>query len=119
MCNSIKDGAEAINISDDQDVFGIERSYEDSLYFIGHEFIIFLLLQELKGTCAFQTFETWELTEGLAEFYLTLIMGSSGFFNEQMQYIDFYRKVHTENPDSSALQLFLAAEKYYIKKETI
>ena len=47
MVNSIEHGAEAIDISEDQDVFGIARDPETAFRFIGHEFIIYLLKHAL------------------------------------------------------------------------
>ena len=59
---SVEGGAEAIDISQSQDVFGIEREYEDAFYFIGHEFIIYLLMNVLANENAFKTLDTWEAT---------------------------------------------------------
>lgn len=73
MVASIDGGAEAIDISEDQDVFGIERSPEWAFRFIGHEFIVYLLKEKLKDEDAFKGIETWEYTEGLAEEYFNKI----------------------------------------------
>lgn len=116
--NSVAYGPEAIDISEDQDMFGIHRTPEDAFYFIGHEFIIYLLMEKLKGTGAFQSFASWPLTEGLAEFYLKEIMGDSRFFNEQQQYAEFYRECFEKNPALSAAELFLTAEEKYCGKTT-
>ena len=117
--NSVAYGPEAIDISEEQDMFGIDRSIEDAFYFIGHEFIIYLLMEKLKGTAAFQSFETWPLTEGLAEFYLIKIMGDSRFFNEQLKYAEFYRECSGENPSLLAKELFLMAEQKYCGKKSV
>lgn len=114
--NSVARGPEAIDISEEQDMFGIGRSFEDAFYFIGHEFIIYLLMECLKETDAFQSFETWSLTEGLAEFYLIEIMGDSRFFDEQLEYAEFYRECFEKNPALSAKELFLMAEEKYCGK---
>ena len=108
--NSVAWGPEAIDISEEQDMFGIDRTVEDAFYFIGHEFIIYLLMEALKDTNAFQSFEAWPLTEGLAEFYLTEVMGNSRFFDEQLRYAEFYRERFAENPALSAKELFLLAK---------
>ncbi|MBQ7874589.1 MAG: hypothetical protein IJ306_05460 [Oscillospiraceae bacterium] len=92
LVSSVKGGAEAIDISKEQDVFGVERSVLDSVYFIGHEFIIYLLFKALEKENAFKSFETWSLTEGLAEYYLKIILGDTRFFNEQQKYVDFYER---------------------------
>ncbi len=47
LVTSVAGGAEAIDISKAQDVFGIERDVLDAVYFIGHEFIIYLLFEAL------------------------------------------------------------------------
>lgn len=117
--NSVAYGPEAIDISEDQDMFGIDRTPEDAFYFIGHEFIIYLLMESLKETDAFQSYETWSLTEGLAEFYLIKLMGDSRFFNEQLKYAEFYRKCFEENPALSAKELFLMAEEKYYGKTPV
>lgn len=92
MVSSVEGGAEAIDISGRQDVFGIERDEIDAFYFIGHEYIIYLLKEALKEMNAFQTFDTWLKTEGLAEYYLKLILGDTRFFNEQQEYVRLYEK---------------------------
>lgn len=105
LVTSVQNGAEAIDISGEQDVFGILRSPRDSFYFIGHEFIIYLLLNALKDQDAFQHFATWNLTEGLAEYYLKKIEGDSGFFESQKRYVEFYEKCE-ENGKLSAAELY-------------
>jgi hypothetical protein len=111
MCNSLAYGAEAIDISDNQDVFGIDRSFEDAFYFIGHEFIIYLLKQALVQTSAFKSFETWGITEGLAEFYMIQIMGNSRFFKEQLKYANYYKQIYAIHPEYTAKDLYLIALK--------
>lgn len=90
LVNSVEKGPEAMDISDDQDVFGIGRTPRDEMLFIGHEYMIYLLKQALAGTAAFCTWETWPLTEGLAEFYLTRLIGGSGIFRQMKDEVDFY-----------------------------
>lgn len=89
---SVENGAEAIDISKEQDVFGIVREPLHEFYFIGHEFIIYLLFNALRDEKnAFQN-ETWNLTEGLAEYYLKKITGSSGILNIDQKYVEVYEK---------------------------
>ena len=114
--NSVAYGPEAIDISEEQDMFGIDRTPEDAFYFIGHEFIIYLLMEKLKGTSAFHSFEAWSLTEGLAEFYLIKVMGDSRFFNEQLKYAEYYRECFDKDPALSAKELFLMAEEKFAVK---
>lgn len=85
---SVAGGAEAIDISQSQDVFGIERDYLDAAYFIGHGFIIYLLFEVLANENAFKTLENWSLTEGLAEFYLKKIMGDTRLFEKHQKDVD-------------------------------
>ncbi len=103
---SIENGAEGIDISDAQDVFGIEREPLDALYFIGHEYIIYLLFSALKEEPAFRSFETWGITEGLAEFYLKKLLGDTRFFVRQQRYVAFYESC---NHNLSAAELYRAA----------
>jgi hypothetical protein len=105
---SVEDGAEAIDISDEQDVFGIEREPIDAVYFIGHEFIIYLLFHALRNENAFKHVDTWAATEGLAEFYLKKIMGDTRFFNRQQEYVRFYERC-AEESSLSAVELYRKA----------
>lgn len=118
LVTSVAGGAEAIDISNEQDVFGIERTYTDAFYFIGHEFIIYLLMKVLSNVNAFNSFETWDLTEGLAEYYLKKIIGDIRFFNEQEKYVIFYEKL-SNNKSLSALELYKAALEQFIDKKKL
>ena len=115
LVTSVAGGAEAIDISNEQDVFGIERTHTDAFYFIGHEFIIYLLMKALRHANAFNSFETWCLTEGLAEYYLKRIMGDTRFFNQQQQYVAFYEELSNSNA-LSASALYEAALEQFINK---
>lgn len=115
LVSSVAGGAEAIDISNELDVFGIERTHTDSFYFIGHEFIIYLLFNALKDLDAFNGFDTWALTEGLAEFYIKKILGDTRFFNEQQKYVKFYEDLSKEQ-SLSATNLYKAALKQFIVK---
>lgn len=110
LVSSVKDGAEAIDISNEQDVFGIERSPIDAFYFVGHEFIIYLLFDALKEENAFKELNTWDITEGLAEYYLKQILGDTRFFNSQREYVDFFEQINTLN-NLSAVELYRQALK--------
>ncbi|MBQ8580028.1 MAG: hypothetical protein IJ448_04970 [Oscillospiraceae bacterium] len=93
---SVENGAEAIDISDEQDVFGIERTPLDAFYFIGHEFIIYLLFDTLKEENAFKELNTWNITEGLAEYYLKQILGDTRFFNTHKIYVAFFEQANKQ-----------------------
>lgn len=92
LVTSVENGAEAIDISKEQDVFGIVRTPIDAFYFIGHEYIIYLLFEALKNENAFKEFGTWNITEGLAEFYLKKVMGNTRFFDTHQKYVDYFEK---------------------------
>lgn len=106
MVSSVAGGAEAIDLTAEKDLFGIERSIMDAVYFIGHEFIIYLLKAALRAENAFRSFETWPLTEALAEYYLQRIMGDTRFFDGQRQWRMFYEQ---QDPALTAVQLYRLA----------
>lgn len=108
LVTSVENGAEAIDIDREQDVFGIVRDAIDAFYFIGHEFIIYLLFNVLKNENAFRDFGTWAKTEGLAEYYLKKINGDTRFFNAQQKYVEFYEKC-AEGKKLSAAELYRMA----------
>lgn len=107
LVNAVAGGAEGIDISDSQDVFGIGCTPEAKWLFIGHEYIIYLLKKALAGTAAFQTMDTWRITEGLAEYYLTRLFGECGAFRQMQDVMDFYRQ---QKPGLTARALYLRAE---------
>lgn len=107
LVNSVARGPEAIDISEDQDVFGMGRTCREEMLFIGHEYIIYLLKKALEGTAAFQTMDTWPLTEGLAEFYLLQLYGDIGFFRQVRNVVDFYQR---QKSGLSVRELYLRAE---------
>ncbi|MDE6726962.1 MAG: hypothetical protein K2J80_03360 [Oscillospiraceae bacterium] len=104
LVTSVENGAEAIDISSEQDVFGIERTPLDAFYFIGHEFIIYLLIDALKREDAFNRFETWNLTEGLAEYYVKKITGNTRFADHR-KYVELYEKCEGTSK-KSAVELY-------------
>lgn len=108
LVSSVENGAEAIDISKEQDVFGIERSPIDAFYFIGHEFIIYLLFDALKEENAFKELKTWDITEGLAEYYLKQILGDTRFFNSQRKYVEFFEEANASH-NLSAVELYRQA----------
>lgn len=110
MVTSAENGAEAIDISKELDVFGIVRNPVDAFYFIGHEFIIYLLKTALKDEYAFRSFETWPITEGLAEYYLKRILGDTRFFTAQAKIVDFLE----QQPGLPAVELYRLACQEFI-----
>lgn len=108
MVTSVQDGAEAINISEEQDVFGIERPIRDTVYFIAHEFIVFLLISEFVRLELEQGLSTYNALEGLAEFYLKQTIGETGFFHDMDDYVFFYEEQVKQGPKTAA-ELYNAA----------
>ena len=78
----------------------------DAVYFIGHEFIIYLLKAALREEDAFRSNTTWPLTEALAEYYLKRIMGDTRFFDGQREWRIFYER---QSLELSAVQLYRLA----------
>jgi len=110
FCNSIDGGAEAIDVSKDQDIFGVGRSHEQAKDFICHEFVIYILKQILDGENLFELMKHWKHIEALAEFYLGLAGREVRFFSDEMKdIIAFYKKERDEKPGATAVALFRAA----------
>lgn len=112
MVTSVENGAEAIDISPEKDVFGIVRDPVDAFYFIGHEYIIYLLKNALKDEDAFRSFETWPVTEGMAEYYLKRILGDTRFFTEQAKIVDFLEQLPGVESMSTVELYRLACKKF-------
>ena len=107
MVSSIQGGAEAIVMDADddvkQDIFDINKAPLDVFHFVGHEFIIFLLMQELKDV---NELDDWKRFESLAEYYLIQILGNSrGFFDDMKDYIEFYETCNKDK-NLSAVELY-------------
>ena len=112
LVTSIENGAEAIDISDEQDVFGIERTAIDAFYFIGHEYIIYLLFNALKDETAFRGLNTWNITEGLAEYYLKRTLGDTRFFNTLERYVLFFEQTNFQK-QLDAVALYRKALEFF------
>ena len=106
MVSSVAHGPEAIDLTPEKDLFGIDRSTMDAVYFIGHEFIIYLLKSALREEDAFRSNATWPLTEALAEYYLKRLMGDTRFFDGQREWRMFYER---QAPGLTAVQLYRLA----------
>ncbi|MCH5287382.1 MAG: hypothetical protein J1E43_08165 [Christensenellaceae bacterium] len=102
-------GAEGIDISESQDVFGIDRTPEEEALLIEHEYVIYLLKEALRGTTAFQL-DAWALTEGLASHYLAQLVGDGPveeLFAQHRSMRQAYRQLHEAHPAASARELYL------------
>lgn len=109
MVSSIEGGAEAIDISEEKDVFGICHSVPDGVNLIAHEFIIYLLFDVLKEEQGIRSFKTWPILEGLGEFYLRKLRGPICSLENLNRYVDFFDGCAEEQ---TAAQLYrLALEK--------
>ena len=106
MVSSVAHGPEAIDLTPEKDLFGIDRSTMDAVYFIGHEFIIYLLKSALREEDAFRSNATWPLTEALAEYYLKRLMGDTRFFDGQREWRMFYER---QSPGLTAVQRYRLA----------
>lgn len=106
MVSSVAHGPEAIDLTAEKDLFGIDHSTMDAVYFIGHEFIIYLLKAALRKENAFRSNTTWPLTEALAEYYLKRLMGDTRFFDGQREWRIFYER---QSPELTAVQLYRLA----------
>ena len=95
LVSSVEGGAQAIDITDTQDVFGIDRCAEAEKIFISHEFIIYLLKIALKDEEGAQSFENWTLKEGLAEYYLQKIEGDVRSFQSCQKQAECYRQLES------------------------
>ena len=109
LVDSVAYGAECIDISDSQDIFGIDRTPAREALLIGHEYIIYLLKAALKGTPAF-LMDNWARTEGLASHYLALLLGEetvSGFFSMHSGMRERFKQLHASHPSATAKELYL------------
>lgn len=119
FCNSLDYGAEAIDISAEQDVFGIGqtcgRTYEIAENFIMHEYAIYLLKQVLAESGAFDNKENWIFLETLAEFYHSKVVGETGMsFGKCSDILDIYTAEADKNPKITAAVLLKQAKAKYI-----
>ncbi|MBR4502781.1 MAG: hypothetical protein IKP22_12995 [Clostridia bacterium] len=110
LVSSIEGGAQAIDITASQDVFGTDLSPETAKALISHEFIIYLLKIALKDENAFQSPKNWTLTEGLAEYYLQKIDGGVISFRACQEQADAYRQLE-KTCGTNAAALYRAASK--------
>lgn len=108
ICNSMKGGAEAINISDTKDVFSTSDTVEAKANFISHEYGIFILMKLLADTTAFTDMDNYQLTESLAEYFNMQITGTKEEFCDQ-KWIDFYDKLRSDNPAITPKEMYQKA----------
>ena len=115
--NSIDGGPEAIDISQNKHIFGINRPVELAAKFISHEYIIFRLKTELAATKVDLTdpMKYWLYIECLAAYYYELFYKDTKhpFIDEHSRHvIEFYKQTKGEY---SAAQLFELAVKQFLQ----
>ncbi|MCL2549251.1 MAG: hypothetical protein FWE76_08815 [Symbiobacteriaceae bacterium] len=120
ICNSLRGGAQAIDISEDKNVFNVAETLGGELLYtlradvISHEFGIYILKRELHDLINIEGFAHWIPLESLA-----------GYFNHQVlerepqgwkgdpDMIVFYRRLHKKHPSMRPRDLFIAAVEGY------
>ena len=108
LVTGVDGGAEAIDLTEDRDVFGIGRGADAEAAFISHEFIIYLLKAALKDESGFGSRDTWALTEGLAEYYLGKAAGGARSFQACQAQAEAYRRLEG-TCGTDAVRLYRAA----------
>lgn len=107
LCNSIANGPQAIDISNNKNIFWASDDISDICNLISHEFGIYLLKDTLlKDTPAFQDFSYYDQTEALAEFYTRKISGGHQKFIFNEEYIQYYNQKAQESPNITPKELF-------------
>lgn len=114
ICNSLEHGPNCIDISFNKDVFYHSGTYASTAKLISHEFGIYLLKDVLADTEAFQDFAYYNLVEGLAEYYNTIVSGGHTDGDWGDTYIDFYRQLHEQEPAITAEEMFERAVDHFM-----
>lgn len=107
LCNSLAYGAEAIDISDEYDVFGIDRSPEYEALFIAHEYIVYVMMGLLENFNVSRIYNNWVSFEALAEFYLEKILGKCLMNQPDIdQKLAFYKEQYALNNSLTIVELY-------------
>ncbi len=115
LTNSMDNGPEAIDITNQIDVFGINRPLACELAFIQHEFIIYLFKNAFLGNYQLEFSKMWPILEGLAEFYLDLSGARiTGFFGNCREQMEFYRAEYAQNAALLPQELFDLALRHFL-----
>lgn len=113
LCNSMENGPNCINISAEKDVFYPSGDIASTVRLINHEFGIFLLMDVLADTEAFQDYSYFKLTEALAEFYNTVVTGGHTDWDWGAEFIAFYSQLKQREPGITAREMFLRAADHF------
>lgn len=106
ICNSIINGPEAIDISENKDIFCITEDYTSIITLINHEFGIYILKDILKDTVAFKDLKYYDLLESLAEYFNIRITGGHHRFRWNQEYINYYQSLKEVNPNITVKEMF-------------
>lgn len=106
LCNSIENGAQAIDISYNKDVFFPPGNTHEFFKFVSHEFGIYLLKELLSVTNTFNDFSLYKNIESVAEFYNRKICGGYSQFDWYEEFIQKYSDIYYNNPNLSVKDLF-------------
>jgi len=111
ICNSILNGPQAIDISNDKDIFNIPNNYTHFTQLVSHEFGIYIFKEYLSDFFNdSEFFQYYKAFESLAGFYNQLIIKENIIcWSGELEYKDFYRDTYNENPQISPRELFLKA----------
>lgn len=114
LCNSMENGPNCINLTVDKDVFYPMKEPSSTVQLINHELGIYLLMDALSDTEAFQGYSYYGLVEALAEYYNTVVSGRHSEWEWGAEYIDFYRQLRHQEPSITAEEMFLRAANHFI-----
>jgi hypothetical protein len=117
LVRSVGGGAEAILYAmgpgEICDVFNCEKDLSAALCFIGHEYVVFLLLSVIGDDLDMSLYDAFE---GLAEFYSEQLFGRSDTFSGQREFTDLYREKMSEKTYTPAELFRMGAEKIRQRK---
>jgi len=125
LVNSIHGGAEAIDVSQNQHVFGIGnypnefRCIMSQKEFILHEYVIFMLKQRIDFPDNHELYlKQWKYIESLAAFFKSKILIDTDKCRDDWtpEYIiDFYKEIYSNNPRISPVELLESALEHFEK----
>ena len=107
ICNSLRDGPQAIDIADDRDVFQRSGAMQPQCEFISHEFGIYMLKQLLRGKLEPGNIQHWRPIEGLAVLYNQMIWDDyEKHWHADVALVNYYKRLRSEQPSISVVELF-------------
>jgi hypothetical protein len=109
LCNSIQDGPQAIDISDDRDVLYLHHNVTAMAAFISHEFGVYMLMGALEERQDAGYFAAYKIRESLAEYFNRPISGGCASFNEYEEYIQFFDNERHAHPLATVKEMYHSA----------